>query len=1535
MDNISSRVASLSPEERAALVMRLKRRDRGAERVVDQTIRRREKDVDAPLSLAQQRLWFLHQLDPANDPYFLPFYYQLTGPLDAAALERSLNEIIRRHEVLRTVFTQSNGKVVQKVLPSLHLALPKFDLSHLPKTQADAEAQYLIDAEAARPFNLEHGPLLRAMLVKKSDEEHALSLIFHHVVTDGWSMDLFTSELIGLYEAFSANEPSPLPDLPVQYADFAAWQREWIAGGVLDDQLAYWKKQLSGDLPMLEVPTDHPRPQRMTYRGADGDFELTQDLVEQLNELAHREGATLFMTLMAALLTLLHRYTGQEDIILGTANAGRNRAEIEKLIGFFVNTLVLRTDLSGDPSFRELLGRVREVALGAYEHQDVPFEKLVEELQPERDLSRHPFFQVMVNFQNAPAETPPSRELQITPIGVGNQTRFDLELHLWAEPNGLIGNFIYSTDVFEQPTIARMLLHFKTLLAGIAANPEARLSELPLLTNEEQKQLHKWNQTRSEYERDQCVQQLVEMAVARQSDAVAVSYGVEQISYRELNKRANRLAHYLRRRGVGPDVRVGVLVDRSVELIIALLGILKAGGTYVPLDGSYPAQRLRFMLEDAGVALLLTKHGQPGVLESAVVYLDQWAQFESESEENPVIVNEAGDLAYVMYTSGSTGQPKGVGITHRAINRLVRNTNYVQLDASDRIAQVSNVAFDAATFEIWGALMHGAQLIGIDKETMLSPAAFKHALVTQHISAMFLTSALFNQIAHSLPDAFAPLRYLLVGGEAVDPQSMRRVLEFGKPRHLLNAYGPTESTTFAVTYEVKNVEANARTIPIGRPLSNTETRVLDRHMQLVPVGVTGELYIGGDGLARDYLRRPELTAERFVPHPYSAEPGARLYRTGDLVRRLSDGNIDFLKRMDQQVKIRGFRIEPGEIEAALQEHPAVRESVVMVREETPGDKELVAYVVRNREYNEATDHGPEWQMIFNDLVYTQLPPQPDEASEFMGWNSSYTDLPIPIEEMRVWLADTLEPIRAARPERVLEIGCGTGLLLSRLAPECTRYCGTDISQVALEYVGRRKDVAELSGVSLLHQAADDFMGIESKSFDAVILNSTIQYFPDVEYLLRVMEGAVAAVSDGGFIFAGDVRSLPLLEAFHTSVQVAKAEPALSIAELHRRVEQQIAQENELVVHPAFFFKLKQHLPRIGRIEIRPKRGSYHNELTQFRYQVLIHISEDAPASPPPRSWTDWQQEGFTIDRLRELLVTQQPDVLAIANVPNARLSFERELLRMLVSEKDELTVAELKSAALETGIDPEDLHALSSELPYEVSISWARHQDDGSFDVLFQRINENDARLVMNQSVSFPEPDVSGQRPHDYTNNPLSETSVVQLVRQLRDWLRTRLPAYMMPSNFVVLDELPLNANGKVDRRALPAPHAAQYISEETFVAPRTPEEKTIAEIWAEMLDGGPISVEANFFDLGGHSLLATRVVSRIREKCDVELPLRLLFDSPTVAALASHLTAVQPAQTDAGRIAEMLETLASLSEDETKTLLRQSHKEAHEAQDI
>ncbi|HEU4766874.1 MAG TPA: condensation domain-containing protein, partial [Pyrinomonadaceae bacterium] len=681
--------------------------------------------MSVPLSFAQQRLWFLDQLEPNSAVYNIPDTHSFNGPLNLEALERSLSEIVRRHEILRTTFHSVDGEPVQVIAAAQPQRLEVIDLSGLPPAEREAKAERMANEETQQPFDLTHGPLFRFRLLRLAAERHILLLTMHHIISDGWSLGVLGRELAALYQAYSTGQPSPLAELGIQYADFAVWQREWLQGEVLEKQLAYWREQLAGDLPILELTTDRPRPPVQTYRGQVVDLELSVEVRERLKQVGRESGATFFMTLMAGFNVLLWRYTQQEEILVGTPIANRNRAEIEGLIGFFVNTLVLRSKLNPEISFREFLAQVRETTLGAYGHQDVPFEKLVEELQPERSLNRQPLFQVLFTLQVA--EELKLGGLELNWMDTRNDvTKFDLSLFITETETGLYSWFEYNSDLFDAPTVARMLKHFHTLLEDIAANPDARLFKLSLMTKQEQAQLEAWNRTQSEYERDQCVHQLVELQAARRPEALAVVYEEKQINYEELNHRANQLAHYLRRHGVGLETRVGVLMRRSADWIVALLGILKAGGVYVPLDGSYPTQRLRFMLEDAEVRLLLTESGQPEVMaageDAEVVYLDKaWDWLGNENAENVENVTQAENLAYLMYTSGSTGQPKGVGVTHRAINRLVSNTNYVKFDESDRVAQTSNASFDAATFEIWGALLNGGQLVILEKETVLSP----------------------------------------------------------------------------------------------------------------------------------------------------------------------------------------------------------------------------------------------------------------------------------------------------------------------------------------------------------------------------------------------------------------------------------------------------------------------------------------------------------------------------------------------------------------------------------------------------------------------------------------------------------------------------------------------------------------------------------------------------------------------------------------------------------------------------------------------
>ena len=918
-----------------------------------------------PASFAQQRLWFLDQLLPGTSFYNVPTVIRLVGVLNLAALTRSVNEIIRRHEVLRTTFGMVEGQPIQAIAPVLSVSLPLINLQELPAAARQQEANRLVTEETERPFNLSQGPLLRLLLLQLNQAEYLLLLNLHHIVFDDWSLGVLIRELGSLYTAFSSGKFSPLPELPIQYADFAIWQREWLQGKLVE-QLSYWQQQLDGG-SVLNLPTDRPRPTLQSYRGATQLLQVPKSLTEALLALSQQLGVTLFITLLAAFQTLLYRYTGQEDIAVGSPIANRNRSELESLIGFFVNSLVLRTDLSGNPTFRELLARVREVALGAYAHQDLPFEKLVEELQPNRDTSRNPLFSVVFALQNAPMERLELPGLTLSSLNLDTKTtRFDLELYLWEcsdnfrtlwgegwQPSeGLRGVLVYSTDLFDQATIARMLGHFLTLLEGIVANPEERLADLPLLSAVERRTLLlEWNDTQRNYPDAQCIHQRFEEQVERSPSSIAVVFEDKQLTYRELNSRSNQLAHRLQKLGVGPDVLVGICMERCSDMVVGLLGVLKAGGAYVPLDPTYPKERLRFMLEDAQVSVLLTQQGSEDFGHGAnVVCLDKdWELIACEEKENPVTQASAESLAYIVYTSGSTGKPKGVAVPHRAVNRLVCNANYVQLEPADKVAQSSNISFDAATFEIWGALLHGAQLVGISRDVALSPQDFAAQIRQQGISVLFLTTALFNQMASVAPGAFNSLRYLLFGGEAVDPRSVQEVLKQEPSGQLLHVYGPTESTTFASSYWVQDVIPGATSIVIGSPITNTQIYLLDAHYQPVPIGVTGELYIGGDGLARGYFNRPELTAQQFIPNPFSNNPGTRLYKTGDLARYRSDGNIEFLGRIDEQVKIRGFRIELSEISAVLSEHPAVRETVIIVRTDVASDQRIVAYIVPHQE----------------------------------------------------------------------------------------------------------------------------------------------------------------------------------------------------------------------------------------------------------------------------------------------------------------------------------------------------------------------------------------------------------------------------------------------------------------------------------------------------------------------------------------------------------------------------------------------------------
>ncbi len=950
MKDLSQRIEALSPERR--LMLELMRKGKQAQKERLQPIPRTPDQTSFPLSFAQERLWVLEQLEPGSSFYNYATAVRFEGPLQVAVLEQSINAIVCRHEALRTVFAVEDGEPVQRVLPQLTVPLHIVDLRCYPASEREQVAQHLVTAEARRPFNLEHGPLLRASLFCLADQQYIVLLAIHHIITDGWSLGVLVRDISAFYQAFVQGQPAPLAELPIQYSDFAVWQRRYLQGETLQTLLKYWKEQLR-DQPVLQLPLDRPRPAVQTYRGATHAFVLPKALIDTLKEAHSQEGVSLYMLLLTTFMILLYRYTGQHDIVVGSLVANRNRAEIEDLIGYFVNVLVMRTELSGERPFRDLLRQLREVALNAYANQDLPFEKLIAELKPERDLSRNPLAQVLFVFQNPPGmlQLP---GLQATPVNVDlASVHFDLVLEMSESSAGLTAAFHYNVDLFDASTIERMARHLRVLLEGIAAYPHQAVADLPLLdATERQQLLLGWNNTTAPYPQHMCLHQLFEAQVARTPDAVAVRYQEQQLSYHALNERANQLAHYLQQQGIGTETRVGICVERSLEMLIGLLGILKAGAAYVPLDPSYPTERLAFMAANAKIALLLTQqqlgeripdyHGPRLCLDS------DWPRVVQAHTSNPTSNTTPDQVAYVIYTSGSTGQPKGVLGLHRgAVNRFHWMWEVYPFAPSEICCQKTALSFVDSIWELFGPLLRGVPTVIIPTSVVQDPQQLMLELQRSAITRIVLVPSLLRMLLRADPaigQRLSALKYWVSSGEAL-PLELVQQFYAALPNHtLINLYGSSEVSADVTAY-VALASEPVGTVPLGQPIFNTSAYVLDVRLQLVPSGVPGELYIGGAGLARGYQDRPDLTAERFCPDPFSRTPGARLYKTGDLARYRSDGVIEFLGRRDYQVKIRGHRIELAEIEQALLQHSSVQEAVMTVQPDQAAAPSLVAYVV--------------------------------------------------------------------------------------------------------------------------------------------------------------------------------------------------------------------------------------------------------------------------------------------------------------------------------------------------------------------------------------------------------------------------------------------------------------------------------------------------------------------------------------------------------------------------------------------------------------
>ncbi|MBE0458636.1 non-ribosomal peptide synthetase [Pseudoalteromonas prydzensis] len=1427
------------------------------------------------LSYAQQRLWFIDQLEDVKSQYNMSAALEVKGPLQVAFLQKTLDVIVARHESLRTHF--SSGQLPEQIVANPTCCpIESLSLKHLTKGEALAQAKILVDQEAERNFDLSKDLMLRGLLIEIEPQWHILALSMHHIASDGWSVGVLLKELQSYYNTLCQGDNLEPNSLDIQYADYAAWQRATLSEEVLDKSLSAWHKKLKNMPRNHGLALDFPRPEEQSFQGEQHYQYADMALSESFLNLCKAHKATLFMGMTAAFSLFLKVYSGREDIVFGTSVANRDHAQLAPLIGFFVNQLIMRQDLSDVDTFVDLLELSKQNALFAFSNQQLPFDKLVESLNPSRNLSHHPLFQLCLVVQNNDIDELDLDGLDVQLFsGKVTTSAFDLELHVHEEAEGLVFQWRYSTALFKSDTIARLAENFINLLNEVVCKSTQPFKQLQLISHTEQQLVTKeWNPELSDEWDETSIDSMFEQQVVHQPNAVAVEYNGHRLTYYELNEAAEKVADALISAGLAVGGNVAVMMPRNLHLVTTLLGVLKAGGCYVPIDSNYPKQRQEYMLDCTSVDLIIASQSVADNLQldqRKVLILETLLVDEERTCSRPNKRKKIGHCpAYINFTSGSSGRPKGVVIPHSGVLRLVKNSNYLSFDSSTYCLQNASVSFDAATLEIWAPLLNGGRLI-INHEPVFESRSFQRLLENAQINTMWLTSALLSYWVEGLQtDDYVPER-VISGGDVVNPDMVKNLRQLRPDMVFVNGYGPTENTTFSCCYRITPDMAIPSPLPIGKPISGTQVFVVNSENELCPIGVMGELCVTGAGLALGYLGNSEFTVEKFVE---MKSLNCRVYRTGDIVKWRADGNIEFIGRSDEQVKIRGHRIELKEVESVLRTLDNVKEAVVKVFGED-NDKSCVAFftVHEQSESNDSDTFVATWKDLYEETY--QSTGTESQTFDISGWNSSFTGHEFSAEVMKEWQDATVTRIRNLNPTKILEIGCGTGLLMYQLLPDVEDYFACDFSETVIE---KHKKFAQKKEIKHLHlanaeaeQVSVDTFGVEQWAPDVVICNSVAQYFPSEDYFKTVVSRAIDA-AQGGKLFFGDLRDHRLVETFYLDIQRFKLGGEVALDDLVRQAQELVNNEQELLLTPQLFVELWRRDPRITKVEVLPKFGEYAIEMNRYRFDAIIYLEQNQEVKPISELVT-WHKNL----ELQELLTTQEStQAFAVKGYPNKRV-FQMYSLWM---SSQHLTINEYAQVNEEDVLSVEQLHTLANKHEWQLRVELCLDPvvGPGAYNLVFAPANADITVLY----VTAPE-----QLGEQFANRPVLTTKQEpSLLVNIRNALRDQLPEYMLPAHLIQQDKFPITANGKIDRAAIVMP---SYLLEDSkYVSPQNNVEWKLANIWQGLLKAHiRIGRQTNFFEAGGHSLLATRMVSKVKVAFQIALSVRDVFSHPTLIALA------------------------------------------------